>query len=211
MKIIARSLIALTILSALICSGVSADPVNVSDLIYFNNREGSTDGGEFGVAWTAGGADIFRTFCMQTNETLNMTDPFVVANISTTVKESNKPLDFRTAYLYTQFRNGTLSSYDYTPNSAGHIASADALQKAFWWIQNEAAGDNTGQSGLWITEATNAGWTSVGDVRVINLAYVTGAPAQDVLVLHPVPEPISMALAGIGLATVGAIRRRRVA
>lgn len=188
---------------------LAGDPVSVGDLIYINDREGSTPGGEFGVATSLGGPDLFRTFCIQRDEPIDFANPFVITGISTIALEQGDPLDYRTAWLYTQFRAGTLPGYNYTPNSLARVESANALQQAIWYIEQEQAIVYTPLAQYFVDLANNSGWTGVGQVRILNLRYVTGAPAQDLLVLEPVPEPASMALAGLGLAAVMKLRRRK--
>jgi hypothetical protein len=196
--------------------------ISVGDSIRFMNREGSTGGGEFGLAELPNAnTELFRTFCLQVHEYLDF-DPagFKVIDISDHAQgpSGNDPLDARTAYLYTHFRNGTLSGYDYTPSSSGHVASADALQRAFWAIEGET-GPATGQALAWINEAAAAisggAWSGIGNVRVLSIAWRTnrsgfhvGDPGQDVLTL--VPEPASFAVWSVlGVAGLVAWGRKR--
>jgi len=198
----------------------------VGDYIRFFDREGSTGGGEFGVAELPNAnTELFRTFCMQLDEDQDF-DPagFKVVDISDHVQgaSGNDPLDWRTAYLYTQFSKGTLSSYDYTPGSAGHVASANALQTAIWAIENEPGIVVAGQALAWINEAAAAisggSWTGIGNVRVLSLEWTDGHnkhfgegdPAQDVLMM--VPEPASFAvwsLLGASCLVAGYRKRRQ--
>lgn len=205
-------------LSASVCQA----GISTGDTIRFTNREGSTGGGEFGVAELPNAnTELFRTFCLQVNEYLDFSPiGFKVVDISDHAQGySDDPLDARTAYLYTQFRNGTLSNYNYTPSSAAHVASADALQKAFWAIEGET-GSATGQALTWINEAAAAisggAWSGLGNVRVLNIEWTfrsegqfpEGTPAQDVLTI--VPEPASFTVwCVLGMAGLAAWRRRR--
>jgi hypothetical protein len=125
------------------------------------------------------------------------------------------PISYKTAYLYTQFSAGTLSNYDYS-NATLREADANALQNAFWYLENEQPATYTlsGQALAWVNEATAANWTNIGNVRVLNL-YKDQAftqIAQDQLYMTaPVPEPetYAMMLAGLGLIGFFGNRRRR--
>lgn len=211
MKRVLALLIASGAIMAVACGTpvLAGDPVIVGQLIYINDREGSTPGGEFGVATSLGGPDLFRTFCIQRDEPIDFWNPLVITGISTVAMEQGDPLDYRTAWLYTQFRAGTLPGYNYTPNSLARIESANALQQAIWYIEQEQAIVYTPLAQYFVDLANNAGWTDVGRVRILNLRYVTGEPAQDILVLDPIPEPTSMALAGLGLVAILKLRRRK--
>lgn len=125
-----------------------------------------------------------------------------------------------TAYLYTQFRNGTLAGYDYTVG-IGRAASAGALQDVIWYLEDEAAktwtdGDSSRQDQFY-TAALSSGWTSIGNVRVLNL-YNQGHlgdlryKAQDQLVLAAptVPAPGALLIGGLGTILIGGLRRRRM-
>lgn len=214
-----KGILLLAVVSGLfVAGGATADNILVGDVVRFFDREGTTDGGEFGLALLPNSSiEILRTFCMQRDENLDMdARGFTVVSISDTVMMQNDKLDPRTAYLYTQFRNGTLSNFDYTPGSAARIADANDLQKAIWHLEQESGyGSVSGQALLWVQEAGAAGWNDIGNVRVLNLIWAHGSsyglPAQDVLILNPVPEPMSMALAGLGLSAVAALRRKLLA
>ncbi|MBN1358979.1 MAG: hypothetical protein JW993_00225 [Sedimentisphaerales bacterium] len=129
-------------------------------------------------------------------------------------------LDPLTAYLYSEFRNGTLADYDYTPG-AGRAASAGALQDVIWFIEDEAGKTWTdGDSSLrdrFYTAAINSGWTDIRDVRVLNL-YAQGHlgdsryKAQDQLMrLAPkVPAPGAILIGSLGTFLVGCLRRRKM-
>lgn len=128
------------------------------------------------------------------------------------------PISSKTAYLYTQFSKGTLSNYDYG-NVSLRVGDADALQNAFWYLENELGNTQfsslSAQTQAWINEATSAiannQWSGIGNVRVLNL-YKDQAftqISQDQLYMVPEPETYAMMLAGLGVIGFVAHRRRR--
>lgn len=205
-------------------------------------------GGEFAAEFVSGGFSLapqannpvkdFQSFCVEYDEhfgsggtydfTLNdrtiyggvsSYDPIDSTRNGTATED---PLSPETAWLFTQFWTGKLSSYDYTYGS-GRVASAGALQEAIWWLEGERLQSGvpasitllSTQAQTWIGDAVAAGWTDIGRVRVLNLWAVghageAGYEKQDQIVLVPLP---SAALAGLallaGLGLAHSRRRRR--
>jgi hypothetical protein len=166
-------------------------------------------------------SESFQTFCVETGEYVAQPMDIVVSttNINGSagshavwggVPNVGDNLDARTAFLYTKFATGTLSGYTWT--GAGRAASADALQKAIWYIEGESGGADNAFAAL-ATDATTVGgntdeWVGkgIGDVRILNMYTTSGGLAQDQLYLVPAPAAIGLGLIGLGL--VGWLKRR---
>ena len=185
-------------------------------MIRLYDGPGTTGGGEFQV-YKDGVGYLFNTFCLERSEFFSFGQPLTVAGISDRAIYGGNPppglgydlLDPRTAYLYTQFRAGTLSNYDYD-NPTLRIADANSLQLAIWFIEGEIYSLSDPQALLWVgeaEEATRAGWTDIGNVRVLNLVDSQGNRRQDQLVM--VPEPSTLLLMGAGLIGIGVFGRKR--
>jgi hypothetical protein len=133
----------------------------------------------------------FQTFCVEHDEFVTPGTTYNF-NVSTAADNggvntnSGDPLGCRTAYLYTQFWNGTLSDYDYELGS-GRAASATALQQAIWYLENEVSYSSlNSQARAWVDEATDAvsaggSWydqygTGIGNVRVMNMYTASADP-----------------------------------
>lgn len=204
---------------------VGPDNVAVNDIIGFQDSWGNANGGEFVTPNISQPSNVaFTTFCVQLNEYLYFlpNNTFRVVGISTQVlqptgdpiKDNLQP---KTAFLYSQFRAGILPGYDYLNTLGQRNADADLLQRAIWqyqgWINTETTLNNK-----FIAHANTYGWTSgTGDVRVLNLTWETstlgyqrGTPAQDVLTIVPIPEPVFFQLGVLsGLGGLGLFRFRR--
>jgi hypothetical protein len=209
------------------CAFVLVGAVSAGPQVKINNTNAwgqSVNGGPFeitpiGFAPVGSGlhgaaTGRYITFCVERNEFLSQGSTYDVAFNTSAVNGgvgggSPDPLDAKTAYLYTNFMNGTLSSLEstFTYNSA---AGGDALQNAIWFIEQEITSLANGSIAdklfqLAKTQVDNGAWTGIGNVRVLNLT--SGATnKQDLLVIIPLPSAAGLGVFGLGLV---AVRRRR--
>lgn len=231
------AIVVLSLLALTAAADQSRAAIQAGNYVYFFDGAGNTGGGEFGVQRDTGGgrnASLVEqmTFCVQTNEFLNFSNKFYVESVTDYVTYQPNtsggsggidPISPKTAYLYTQFSKGTLSNYDYG-NASLRVLDANSLQRAIWFLEDELTsqsllnsyfGDQ--QAKDWVDEATAAGWTSIGNVRVMNLRWdgPTGNRAQDQLFMGPeqevvVAEPASIAVWSLlGATAFGFVRLRR--
>ncbi len=193
-----------------------------------------TPSSELGAVLMSGGA--FQSFCVQINAFVDADEKLPVSQrtygvvVNDTVMDDGVKLRPEVAYLYTEFRSGTLTGYDFTPG-AGRQSSARALQAAIWHLQSgsdvldvdltllnanpgwEEVGYYSGEAALarqFAGAALDSGWTSIGRVRVLNLNSVEQGSRfdnQDMLGLM-VPAPGAIVLGALGLGLLGSLRGR---
>jgi PEP-CTERM motif len=205
-----------------------ADSVVVGDKLHLMDPGGPPIwGGEFVVDIAVGGvfddvADLI-TFCVQQSSDINGDDTFTVSHVGDpSIPGDNQtndgdPLDDRTAWIYSQYRQNALSAY-----------TEDEIQSAIWLIEQEAyfttnlfqsillTQQNRDNANALITAAGNAvngGFVNT-NVRILQLEFPDGTEAQDVLMLDDggnitqveTPEPATLLLVGGGVASL--VRRR---
>jgi hypothetical protein len=173
----------------------------------------------------------FQSFCIERGAYVQA-EPATTYNVgvSDKIMNSGVPLAPETAYLYTQFHNGTLTGYDYTVG-ADRADSARSLQAAIWYTQGQgsnlvdllnpnpawtpvdAGSDEAVLAQQFVDEAMGAGWTSIGNVRVLNLSSGENGACvdnQDMLGVVPtaIPVPGALAMVSIGVGLLGWRRKR---
>lgn len=223
-----RLFILLPLLTLVPVAAAHADAVVAGDLIKFADLPGNTGGGEFKLTVNNDPANSFISFCLQKTEYMDFTSTFIVGSVNDYTltdpvanggnASGQDPISSQTAWLYTQFRNGTLASYAYNNVGNGVFATeelaANSLQHAFWGFENEEALDANNYY-VKLANSQNLANFGIGNVGVLNLyKYSATAPnhlgseAQDQLVIRAVPEPATMTLFGVGALATAFSRKR---
>ena len=233
-----KIVISMVILVALAAAAV-ADPVQVGTMDITRVSGFYTgQGGEFTiydttlsiggyVAATSGKktpANSLQTFCVEKNEFVMPPYDDITIEMDTVAIQGGiaggtpDPLDPWTAYLYTEFATGNLSSYTWTAGP-GRAADAGQLQNAIWYIEEEigltdigggvlgqtenaATALGSGTKALaWYNEAASENWTDIGNVRVLNPYHNTvREDFQSQLYLVPVPGAVLLGFLGLSAA-----------
>lgn len=221
---VAAALVTLT-LTLGFASAAGAVSIAPGSYIRLYDSYGTTSGGEFNldVVGSPAGFDAI-VFCLETNEFMSFGQVLLVDDISTEARlggtggGSPDPISYETAYLFTQFSLGTLSSYDFAGPSPLRTPDANSLQTAIWFLENELGATTLAQldaqAKAWVIEAQNANWSSLGKVRVLNLKRQAGDGsfsvfAQDQLYYDPtIPEPGAVGVFSTALLVAGGLIAR---
>ncbi len=167
----------------------------------------------------------FRTFCLERNEYISYPTTgaytYTVAAFASNGGVGGGNPDYiskATAWLYDSFLNGGLVGY-----VSGSAASQNALQLAFWTLENEVDGGNPGGAfnNLAITTAAldyvaaakvpfGAGWNAAADGLYNVFVMNPGPGVQSMLIRVPsVPDGgMTLGLLAAGVVALGAVRRR---
>jgi hypothetical protein len=206
----------MVVLAAAILSAAPAlaVPWNVNDTItYTLSNAVSTpfgSGGLFTITNTNTGA-VAQTFCIELNEHIYQNDHIegisYAADLGGRGGGSPDPISSSTDWLYAQYTDGSVA-----------YSNTAALQIAFWILEDEvtsaeaASWFNTGLLGIANGYVSDALLHNVGSygTQVLNLAAATSnAPHQSQL-FHPVPEPTTLLLLGLGLIGVAGYGRKKL-
>jgi hypothetical protein len=190
--------------------------------------------GEFTMTATGGQLNgaTFKTFCIETSEYIGYPTcgPYnytITDAASGQGTDKSDPLSIGAAWLYSQFRAGTLADY-YNTDPTTYILNQNTLQAAFWWLEDETqpsgfpydlsningnkfliAANNALHfytSGTLLKLKDDAGANNYG-VKVLHLTTLDGGRAQDQLCYVP-DGGVTMALFGFAILGLSAVGRR---
>ncbi len=166
----------------------------------------------------------FQTFCLEVPEavgsnphTYTLSQSAVLGGNGTLPDgtSSSDPISQGTAWLYLQFSQGILSGYNYTVG-IGREQSALGLQRTIWYLENEISIPSydllaVGFLNLAIAQydATSVFLADGGAQKVLamNMTDASGRLSQDFLAVPTPDGGTSVALLGLALLSMAAIRR----
>ncbi len=163
-----------------------------------------------------------ETFCLEHDERVQMNTSVNYGISSRAISggsggPSPDPISLGTAWLYSQFAQGTLAGYDWDP-LATRSTSAGLLQKTFWWLEDEAGYAYDAANPFMLAAVNEFGATVKDDAGannfgtwVINAGPARLYPYQDMLIWKKPGVPdggITVILLGLGLSALGLIRRK---
>lgn len=197
---------------------------------------GANGGGEFKAVTSANGT--FQTFCIDVGHSFKSGKTYDYTISQQIYAGSANNISIGTAWLYSQFLDGTLNGYHYTDGS-GNISSATLLQNTFWALEGEISSSTvfvnsnpfyldllSAFSGITVAQKilnaeADAGANNIYGVAVMNLFATnnTSQLAQSQLIRIPitkkaVPEPSTIAagallLLPLGVSALRIVRRKQ--